>query len=187
MKNNLFIMYDLETLGLETKDPIVQIGAVAWVPRMDLDLEHFTTFETTIRYKSMTCDYGTVAWWMQQSENAREHVFNNKEAVTLGAALYKFCTWCNTRKKELPEHTAYLIAHGFDHRLFNYSLENNGFNRRLELSYKNWIDLRSYERESEWKGWEFDIPSVEPKHAALSDAVYQALWFNEYLKKSKLI
>tara|TARA_A100001391_G_scaffold161661_1_gene120565 strand:- start:227 stop:745 length:519 start_codon:yes stop_codon:yes gene_type:complete len=74
-------MVDLETLGTGPNAPIIQIGAVAF------DLEQGTVAMSHLNvdiypHEDTRADFETVQWWMNQSAEARDSVFNTEERET---------------------------------------------------------------------------------------------------------
>ena len=75
------LMVDLETLGTGPNAPIIQSGAVAF------DLEQGTVAMSHLNvdiypHEDTRADFSTVQWWMNQSEKARDSVFNPEERET---------------------------------------------------------------------------------------------------------
>ena len=83
-------MIDLETLSTHPEAFILSIGAVAFDPETgQLGGEHFYK---RIHLGGDQCgahiDAGTVQWWMNQSQEARDELFNyGQERVALSTAL----------------------------------------------------------------------------------------------------
>jgi len=75
MKNilgKLNVMIDIETMGTTPRAPILSIGAAVFSGKEIID-----TYSVNIDWESNTTagripDMGTVRWWMQQSEEARD-------------------------------------------------------------------------------------------------------------------
>ena len=196
MVKNIYIMIDIETLSVKSiNQSIIQIGAAV--------VGGMAGFSNYIgsKEKPMTCDFDTVQWWMGQSEEARQQVFNPEEKrVKLPHALHNLANFCLWEKhvlvnrlsphpsevgKPQPEVDLYLVGHGFDLTFIKVALEKN--NRTLPFHYCNWLDLRSFEHQAKQKGYEFNIPDVLPKHNAASDAKWQALWLEEYFHEEGIM
>ena len=91
------IMLDLETLGTRVGSVILSIGAY--------ELETERKFYSVIDMKScfqarLSVDHDTVAWWMKQSDEARQ-VFNDPEKVTLNKALLGLSTWLSKSRSPI--------------------------------------------------------------------------------------
>lgn len=73
MNNYPDFMLDLETLGTKPDAAIVQIGLVGFNPATG---ETSPASRLKLRsHPKSSVDYDTVAWWMNQSEEARQSVF----------------------------------------------------------------------------------------------------------------
>lgn len=76
------IMIDLETLGLTPDAVVLSLGAVVFDPHTSTQgptfYVEFTNFLERQTDQGRTIDPGTVLWWMQQSQGARE-VFQPRE------------------------------------------------------------------------------------------------------------
>lgn len=87
------ISFDLETLGLAHDALILSIGAVKFNPFTG---ELGDTFHAVIDLDGPggVIDASTVAWWMNQSDEARNAIFGKDVVRTkLGAALCDFSEW----------------------------------------------------------------------------------------------
>jgi hypothetical protein len=86
------IMIDLETMSSASNAAILSIGAVHF------DSEHISSHEFYVSIKPISSimyggmDPNTIAWWMQQTDEARQ-VWNDENAYSLDVALYKFTDW----------------------------------------------------------------------------------------------
>lgn len=87
------VMIDLETLGTGMNAPLLEIGAVrfgitgigeSFSALIDLD----SCFDLGAR-----ADGGTIAWWMQQSDQARNHVTGGLARKDITRALNEFAQW----------------------------------------------------------------------------------------------
>lgn len=94
-------MLDLETLATDSNACIISIGAV------EFDLEGVKReFYAAVDAREQDTKYGrtvssdTVAWWSQQSEEARR-VLNDPTAVDLSTALQYFSTWIGQPPDEM--------------------------------------------------------------------------------------
>jgi exodeoxyribonuclease VIII len=104
------ISFDLETLGNTPNAPIVQIGACKFdvidgpnggtIAAINVE----ETFLRTVKLSSLdkfdfSVDYETVGWWMMQSENSRNSVFNAPETVDIRQAIREFYEWIGQSSK----------------------------------------------------------------------------------------
>ena len=88
------VMHDLETLDVVPGAAILSIGAVEFDPST---AKLGRTFYQVISLGSyldagLTVSPGTLRWWMQQSDAARQ-VFTDPGAVELDSALHGFNVW----------------------------------------------------------------------------------------------
>lgn len=95
------VMIDIETLGTKPGAAILSIGAV-----MFSATGLGETFYTPVSLKSctdigLTVDPDTVAWWMQQSEEARQAAFQ-ADAPPLQTALLRLNDWFATQRARRP-------------------------------------------------------------------------------------
>lgn len=91
--NKLEVMLDLETMSTKPNAAIIAIGAV----RMDLtNMGIVDEFYCNIQLADSSLygdiDPGTVEWWMQQSEDARQRLFTGTR-MKLAPALMGFAQW----------------------------------------------------------------------------------------------
>ena len=90
------LMLDIETMGNKSNSAIISIGAV------EFDIETGKTgkeFYRNVSLKSsidlgLNVDADTVMWWMNQSDDARKSLTNEK-AVSINQALVDFREFCN--------------------------------------------------------------------------------------------
>lgn len=91
------IMIDIETMGNSSNSAIVSIGAVKF------DLNTGETGETFYRFVDLqsclniglTVKGSTIMWWLQQSEEARKELYNNK-GESIDVVLKDFSEFCTT-------------------------------------------------------------------------------------------
>lgn len=93
--NGNHVMVDLETLGTSTGDVIVSIGAVQFDASGVRENQFYCEIDVESSLKAgMTINSKTLAWWLQQSDSARQALVHALEgACQLGAALDEFSLW----------------------------------------------------------------------------------------------
>lgn len=85
------VMIDLETLGTEPGAAILSIGAVRFsLDGLEDTLYHSIDLESC-QDAGLSIDAGTLDWWLDQDEEAREAAFSGD--ITLEDALEDFADW----------------------------------------------------------------------------------------------
>ena len=164
-KNQKHVMVDLETLSLGFRPVIVSIGAVEFDQKgfrsefyNEIDIED-------AQRRGFTIDAGTVRWWMQQPDVARE-VFQPqaRPPTIIDEVLRRFSSWW-------PEGALFWGRGSLDERALNDAYRLLGI--RPPWGYR---DLRDF-RTATWILPGVDVErdlEGEPEHHALGDAKYQA-------------
>ena len=163
------IMLDIETLGTKPGAAIVSIGACVF-SQEGIGDTHYQAIDIKAGSNGLawpTFDPGTIAWWMDQSVEARA-VFKDSRSMHIVPALHGFRDWCHSH----GETGIYLWCHGasFDAPIVEAAFE--------ALWHKDQVP---------WKFWNirctrtlYDVAGVRPErtagtqHNALDDAVAQA-------------
>lgn len=176
----MHVMIDLETLDVRPSAVILSIGAVAF-NRDGLGEEFYqTVYAEGQDAIGRTEAASTVAWWQQQSEEARR-VFTDPGRVKLAVALERFSVWCG-RLYNVDAAPIILWGNGsdFDNTILASAYGSCGYltpwkfhNNRCYRTLKNLnIPLTT----------EQGIARAGTHHNALDDAKYQAHYCLEYLK-----
>jgi exodeoxyribonuclease VIII len=164
--SNYGIMLDLETVGTRATSAIVSIGATL------MNLETLTN--EAYYYKvvdlassvgfGLTVDPGTIAWWEQQTEEARA-IFTTEDKVTLDAALFGFIEFVGDKSEKIK-----IFGNGadFDNAILAYAYAKCGMAAPWQF-YNN----RCYRT---IKAMYPDVPRHKPAiaHDAMHDAIAQA-------------
>lgn len=156
------VMLDLETLGPRPGSAILAIGAVKFA-----DGEIVAEFYEPISLTScvecgLTIDPATIAWWMEQADEARRAAFR-EDARPLRWALERFSAWLGRPPLELWGNGA-----AFDNALLAEAYHRAGM--PLPWSYRQDRCYRTVAAHSE-----VTIPDDDgTKHHALHDARWQA-------------
>ena len=162
-------MLDLETMGTGHLAPIVSIGAVKFDLKTGLtDGELYRNISLKDCMKSgMKPDAGTIEWWLNQSQDARKHLFD-PEPVSLEDALselFDFAKGC------------YVWGNGatFDNRLINEAY--NLIGQKPSWKYSQDMDVRTLVRMGKMNGIDHrDVVMDGVKHDALDDAKHQVAY-----------
>ena len=164
MKN---VMIDLETLGTKPGSVILSIGAVKF-GKEGLGDEFYAAIELDSATRSgLTIDASTVAWWMDQSEEARK-VFTESPRDPLFAALKNLQTYL---RKGCTESDVKIWGNGADfdnvllaaaYDVVNLPVPWKFYNNRCYRTMKSMSAVPKPDREG-------------VHHNALDDAKYQAL------------
>lgn len=85
------VMLDLETLGTTPGSVILSIGAVRFGGGEILDTFHEIIAPKSCVDLGMNVDIGTVQWWMQQSDEARQQL--TLPGSPLKSVLRRFADW----------------------------------------------------------------------------------------------
>lgn len=158
------VMLDLETMGLRPTSAIVSIGACAFDPST---LVLGKRWYGVINLQScldagLTIDGGTVMWWLQQPQAARDAL--SKEQVSLGKGLRAFAGW-------LAQFDSYVRVWGngadFDNAMLAQAYRVCGMDVPWKFSHSRcYRTVKALAPQVEYKNADL--------HNALSDAVAQA-------------
>jgi hypothetical protein len=158
------IMLDLETMGNRGTSAIISIGAVQFSPS-GIGKEFYKTVNLDSCMKAgLTIDASTIAWWMQQSEEAKTS--SMKGELSLFQALQEFTKFIGGTNSD-----AKIWGNGAD---FDNAILANAYRAsNLEVPWKHWNN-RCYRT---MKSVFAKAPKPEfsgEKHNALDDAKFQA-------------
>jgi hypothetical protein len=95
------VMIDIETLGTTPGAAILSIGAVVFGPEGLGDTFYAPVLLTSCIAVGLTIDPNTVAWWMQQSDEARKAAFRD-DADSVSDVLEQFTCWFGLVGAERP-------------------------------------------------------------------------------------
>ena len=167
------IMLDLETLGTQHDAMIVQIGA-CYFDRETGDIGE--KFKANIVYdhdeKRFSIEQGTVMWWLQQSEEARNSI--SGDAFPLETVLRDLHDFLDRDDTNLWSHTTFdmpILANAFD-----------AIGLKLPIPYRRMRDLRTLVDLADHHS---KAPRVGTHHDALDDALYQVVYAVEAMNKLK--
>ena len=170
-------MLDLETLDTSESAVILSIGACAFHPVLGVTRPFYAPiFIDGQRDFGRTTSLDTEAWWSEQTIEARS-VFEDPKRVDLRAALIKFSMWYGSVGTELWGNGA-----DFDNVILGSAYASCGIKR--PWSYSNNRCYRTLKNLGIKLGPGEGIERT-CHHNALDDALYQAHYANEWLKKIK--
>ena len=121
---NIDIMCDLETLDSKVGAVITQIGAANFDRKTG---EIKDTFSINIDPQSavrrgLTMSADTVMWWLKQSKQAQESLFENPQPI--GEALLSFINWIVRQRQSIKDDRYRIWCHAtFDFPILNHALE----------------------------------------------------------------
>lgn len=157
------VMIDIETLGTAPGSAILSIGAVVFGPEGLGDTFYAPILLQSCVAVGLTIDPNTIAWWMQQSDEARAAAFKS-DADALSDVLEQFTCWFGLVGAERP------WCHGatFDVPLLEVAYKACGL--QAPWRFYNVRDTRTL----------YDLSGVKvdraqgTQHNALDDAIAQA-------------
>lgn len=160
------VMLDLETMGNGPDAAIVAIGAVAFdVASGEIGPAYYNrvTLESAVQGGGVI-DASTVAWWMQQGDEARQEIYR-PGGVTLGDALRSFAIW-------VAEHAHDTEMWGNGASFDNVILRGAYARQGLQPPWAWWNDRCYRTIKAQHRNVPFERSGTH--HNALSDATSQA-------------
>lgn len=172
-------MLDMETLGNQLHPiPVVQIGLIDFnVKTGEANSVHDWKLDLTsqLNFFGAVPSDSTIRWWMTQEQEAREAVFYHGERVSIEKAMEEIGNLI-TGDDRIWSHAQ------FDAAILMDWMARTDTNHRI--SYRNLSDLRTirylFDPLGKVAG---DTPSVTPKHEAISDCKWQAMWLAECIRR----
>lgn len=144
------ITLDLETLSLSANAAILEIAAVAWDRKADIDpiLPDYPPFISHVDLRSCVADGfdidpESIIWWRSQPEKIRREVFYG-EAFPLSQVLESFSAWLDDLKDFYKTENVYLWSQGSD---FDIAILRNAFSRYglvFPINHKHFRDARTF-------------------------------------------
>ncbi len=173
------IMIDIETLGVSSRAPILSIGACSF----DQEGIHRRFYTAVILELGAPFepDGSTLAWWMEQDEEARA-VFNDPARKPIGGAMQFLHAWiCSVQEDHTikvwakpPRFDITILEHAFNHSKV-----------RVPWHHRNVLDMRTLTHALDLKGKQAPAPTGT-SHNALDDAIYQAQYVRTLLYPQQL-
>ena len=178
------LMIDLETLGTNTKAPIISIGAVWFDPESgELGAKYYVTLDVAEQMDSRTrfADASTIKWWMQQ-DGAAKAVFR-EDAKPTKYALQNFRDWimstagAGAKSKATKKCFPWGNGSCFDIVLLESIFKD--YDIECPWLFYNVMDLRTFRR---FVTGGAKVENAGTAHNALDDAVAQAEYVIKYSK-----
>lgn len=169
IKNQIDIMIDLETLSLNTKNPmILSIGACLFHP-YDYSMDIIDTFYVEIDiqyYKDKICDINTLLFWLKESNlQTFLKIIRSDKLHSPTNAFKEFKLWIDSYQHRYTN--IWSKDPNFDLEILDNLDEYPLFDFRQKRSVRSILDLgKNLKIEQK--------DTLETPHHALYDAVYQA-------------
>jgi len=169
------LMIDLETLGTGVDSAFISIGAVFFDPETK---EQGESFYRNVDWQSCidegrTIDVNTIKWWFKQSNEAREALLVEGQALPF--VLNEFESFIKTNSKK-P--IVWGNGSSFDISIMEHAYRN--YINKCPWDFWNVRDVRTIKDLSQGK---YIIPNfIGTKHNALADAKHQAEYVSEMWK-----
>jgi len=182
-------MLDIETLGTGRDACMVSLGALMFDPTTgeiaDLNSLEAMHLHVDLEKSSSpgTIDPSTVSWWMQQSQEARDSLFNPRDQsgllrpkLPLETVLLRFSVWLESYKREGRDVPVWSNGPLFDERIIREASERMGlrdpFHFRSSRCFRTAMQLAKDAGISITK--DITPPFFFIKHNALHDCWMQA-------------
>jgi len=171
------IMIDIETLGNKGTSAVATIGAVEFGAGFVTENTFYTRIDWIDALKYGTMDASSMKWWMNQNDEARAEMTKDG-AISLKKGLRQLADWM---PKPIDEVRVWGNGSVFDIAILNYAF--NQVQVKLPWHFRNVRDVRTVT--------DLTYGHIDPKdyvdgtvaHNALSDAIYQANYLSDMLKK----
>lgn len=179
------IMLDLETMGNGSNAAIVSIGAVFFNPLTgELGNQFYSRVWLESAAKHGDMDAGTVAWWLNQSSEARAEI-NHENSVSLNEALRAFSELIiGSAECSFTDIRVWGNGCTFDNVILSNAYKAIKLSK--PWSYAGDMDVRTIV-ELGRKLLNFDpkkdMPFEGEKHNALADAIHQAKYVSAIYQK----
>ena len=181
-RHELHISADLETMGKSLNAAIWEIGAVAFHPITGViggnQLQTFVNVDSCLD-AGLSTDGSTIAWWMEQSEDARKRFSASQEpgcSSALTTALMAFNKWVFDQEPRDCDADIFVWGNGI--RADNVWLANAYARTCVGEPWKFWgdSDMRTLVGLCRKKGRDpkREIPFQGTAHTSLDDAIHQA-------------
>lgn len=170
-------MIDLETLDTTPSAVILSIGVAEFDPyKNKIGKTFYRTIGTKFVQPGRTISIDTVAWWMEQSDAAREAITNPTNVVSLGSALSALTEF-------LGPDIDNTVVWG-NGATFDISILEHAYDYRAPWKFWNVRDMRTVKEIHEnIMPYLPTVPFVGEPHNAKDDAIHQAKVVNALIKE----
>ncbi len=174
------ITFDLETLGVNPRAPIVQLAAVHFGAR-GLPLHKFCkSLRIAADWKSFEPDLSTIRWWLAQDPKVIRSVFKDDDSPTLPQVLKHFSKWVAHLRQETGATEFRFWSHAtFDPGILTYAYEVCGI--KCPISRREFLDIRTLKALARTSVGA--PPSIA--HNAFADCLHQAKYIAAALEVLK--
>lgn len=178
----LHFSVDLETMSIASNAAIASIGIVPFDNDMVYTQEAFYVKVNWQEQEGSDIMSSTVAWWMEQDEEARKEITSKHDRVILRQALINFYDYIEIQKGLRPDvDSAYFWGNGAG---FDFPILENAFAREslvFPFRYNQSMCFRTLRTQMPDDTRELIDSQVAAhtygtKHNALDDAIWQAQW-----------
>ena len=177
------VMLDLETLSSCSNAAIVSIGAVCFdIEKQELGKTFYQTISIDTSLEHGCVSGSTIAWWMQQSGEARK-VFDQDKAISLTTALGLFSSFM----QDGEERSLKVWGNGssFDNVILANAFESTGLT--APWKFRNNRDMRTIVGLAKHWGIVHDIKRECTHHNALDDAIFQTEVVTSLIHRMKMM
>ena len=183
----LDIMIDLETMGTSPNSAIVSYGAAAFdykTGEIGHTIYRVIDLRDTMKYPEFNIEAGTLYWWLEQSEEARQALVQDDNRESLLQAMLSLETFILGVGNP---HRLRLWGNGptFDNAMIRYT---HRVARGTDLPIPFWNDrcvrtVKGFYPDNMFKEWRIDNSRRGTYHNALDDAKYQIKYLCHILKE----
>lgn len=183
------IMVDLETMGAGPKAAVASIGAVAFDPHGDDDpakIPEERKFYVVLDMRDQVklgreFDPDTIYWWLTQDRAAQSTLTKNQ--IPTIAGLTKYADWLYGHRDPLKlDQVVWCLGATFDHVILTSMFQAIG--RKSPTHYGAQLCFRTI---AKFSGVSRPILRDNMAHNALDDAIKQAIWMQQCVRKMRSV
>lgn len=175
MQEELHLMVDLETLGLKSSCVIMEVGYAIFETQAN-QINSSGVWKLHIQDQNQrTVDGGSLAWWSEQSDEARSNAFRSLPRISPISFLHEFA-------EQIDWHNIQGVwSHGLGFDIPILEDLHRQYGKLVPWHYRTPRDTRTL-------FWLADLSKTDwvdatLKHSAEADAIAQALTVQRALKK----